>query len=186
MRGLPKDYDLTGSPNYLQHYANGPRRGWIYFLVADDLQLVKIGATNTWSKTDEGLRLNLDTRIRRLRGQTFLKLRLAAITASTPLGSENEHHDYFVNFRYRPDREWFWYIDELREYIAKVAEWDKAMASYVTACERYHYECELDPKGDEEGRIPLPQMPMKAPLLDFASNDRPSPKNTPTGWELKF
>ena len=38
--------ELPDHQRFLEHYASGPLYGFIYFIIADSMNLVKIGATN--------------------------------------------------------------------------------------------------------------------------------------------
>ncbi|GAB5407318.1 MAG: hypothetical protein Aurels2KO_55490 [Aureliella sp.] len=42
------DGDLPDDQRYLSHFAHGKLFGFIYLIVSEEMQLVKIGATNRW------------------------------------------------------------------------------------------------------------------------------------------
>ncbi len=185
-RGIPKGYDISDLPSYMDHFMNRGKRGAVYFLVAEDLSLVKIGGTNTWRSSLDGMYLDMETRVRELQKKLFVPARLAVITMATPAGSEQQHHDYFEAFRYRQDREWFWLVDELKDYVERLAQWEQQMELYVTEHARYEELLRIDPKAEENGTILQPTLPLKGPWLDFKSGVRPKPRRTPSGWEVKF
>lgn len=180
-RGLRNDYDTTGLPHYMPSYMNGLNRGVVYILVAEDLNLVKIGSTNRWKATPTGVYLDAEARIKEVQQSCIVPTRLAAKVLPCHFGTESQHHRYFEQLRYRKDREWFWYVDSLRKYVEELESWSKAWDLYMTDCERYRILCKADPEGEREGRITEPKSP-KAPWLDFSSAC-PKPQSLPIGWK---
>lgn len=178
MRGIRKSFDGSGLPPWMNSFMNGPKRGAIYFLVADDLHLVKIGATNRWKRKGTRTWMEMKRLIEIDRGCP-VPLRLAAFVVATPYGTETQHHRYFANYRLRTNHEWFWYLDELKEYVDRVAAFQESMGNYEIETERYKQMMHSIP----DARLPVPKMPLKGPWLDFSAPP-PILSRIPTGWQL--
>lgn len=119
-----KRVQLVGLPDnirWMAHVAAGQNPGWIYFLVADQLELVKIGACNRY----RGHEFALDERIREVKlGAAIVNFtRKFAMFASVLGLTETE---LFAHFReYRIDTsEWFVLCDDLKEFVECIARCD--------------------------------------------------------------
>src|SRR5438309_889653 len=97
-RGIkPKVFDkLPDDQRYIAHIAGGLNPGYIYFLVCDDVKLVKIGASNRW----DGYILAVNARITEVKNDVpFFNITKEYITLASPLGmGESEIHDHFANY----------------------------------------------------------------------------------------
>ncbi|WP_254511396.1 hypothetical protein [Anatilimnocola floriformis] len=162
---------------------NGKRRGYVYFLVSDALCLVKIGGTNLWYRKGNKVWANVNKRISQVCRVCPVPLRLATVLTGVAFGNESQHHSYFRHYRYQANKEWFWYLDDLKDYIDTIAAYQSQMDNYITASERYTQMLKADPDAERDGRIQIPEMPTNPPWLDFG---KPPPllKNTPASWSL--
>ncbi len=111
LKNLPDDV------RYLAHLASGENPGYIYFLVSDELGLVKIGASNRW--TDDN-KVAVDKRIKEIKNDVpFIKISQEHVILAGPLGySESDIHDHFAD--YRVGGEWFIYSDDLKLFVDKI------------------------------------------------------------------
>lgn len=109
--------NLSDDVRYLAHMASGENPGYIYFLVSEELQLVKIGASNRWSADNE---VAVDKRIREIKNDVpFVNICREHVILAGPLGySESDIHDHFAD--YRVGGEWFIYSDDLKLFVDRI------------------------------------------------------------------
>lgn len=109
--------DLPDEVRYLSHIAAGRNPGWIYMLVASDLGLVKIGASNRW----DGLRVAVDRRIREVKNAAaIINIDRELVVVASALGrNETEIHKHFNE--YRVAGEWFIFADAVQDFVESVA-----------------------------------------------------------------
>ena len=130
LENLPEDL------RYLAHIAEGKNPGYIYFLISDDLGLVKIGASNRW----DGHAVAVDVRIKEVKNDVpFITINREHVVLASALGfGETEIHDHFA--AYRAAGEWFVYSDDLKVFVNNVGdflrqldEWKKDADARPTA-----------------------------------------------------
>ena len=183
MRGMRKNYDVSELPGYMYHLIKGPNRGYTYFLVSDDLSIVKIGGTNDWEIEGDSFSFDAEQRVSAVRQGCPVPLRLAAMLPGVPYGNETSFHRHFKSYRY--EREWYWYLDDLREYIDLVADYASKFEEYVSACED-HRKNEKEAEASRQSfQLPMPVDPGRVPVLDFSTPPAPL-KKRPSGWQLKL
>lgn len=118
-RGIkPKDLqNLPDDMRYLAHIAAGPNPGYLYFLISDQLGVVKIGASNRW----EGHQVAVDKRITEVKNASPLfPIDREFVLLAGPVGmSESAIHDHFKDYRIGKS-EWFIYCDDLKGFVDSV------------------------------------------------------------------
>ncbi|MBL8822273.1 MAG: GIY-YIG nuclease family protein [Planctomycetia bacterium] len=183
MRGMRKNFDISQLPNYMSYFITGRNRGFTYFLVSDDLSLVKIGGTNDWEIEGDTFTFDADQRVSAIRRGCPVPLRLAAMVSGVPYGNEGAFHRYFKSYRY--SREWYWCLDALEEYIEKIAAYSEKMDKYLSDNDDYQRQEKEAAAQDRPFNLPMPIMPLQIPVLDFGTPP-PPPKAIPTGWTLQL
>lgn len=120
--------DLPDNLRHLAHIAGSKNPGYIYLLVAEGLDLVKIGASNRW----EGYKVAVDKRIREIiKDAPMIPMTKELVIVAACLGrTETEIHRHFAD--YRIGGEWFIYADDLKtfadsvaRFLEQVEEWSK-------------------------------------------------------------
>ncbi len=110
--------NLPDHLRYLAQVAGGQNPGYVYFLVSDDLKLVKIGASNRW----DGNNLAVDARIREVKNDVpFVTINREHVILAMVLGlDETEIHEHFSE--YRVAGEWFAYVDDLKKFVDDIGD----------------------------------------------------------------
>lgn len=110
--------NLPDEIRYLAHIVESENPGFIYFLISDDLGLVKIGASNRW----KGHQVAVDSRITEVKNDVpFITIdREYVILAGSLQKTESEIHDHFA--AYHVAGEWYIYSDDLKLFVDEVGE----------------------------------------------------------------
>lgn len=171
--------ELPDDQRFLEHYASGPLYGFIYFIIADSMNLVKIGATNQW----DGLRPVIEPRILKVR-RDIPFLPLSRVTFTTPMAlqmSEPELHEHFESYRveisgkFDPvgDNEWFQLTDSLKAFVDDVALLEKEFERYAKEAAAYKAHEAAQAAARREPTMPMPEWPKVYPWRHL--KDVPAP-----------
>ena len=158
------DNDLPDDQRYLSHFAHGRLFGFIYFIVSQELRIVKIGATNRW----KDLAADVDSRMTEIQlGAPFVNVsRQTAIACSTLGKSEPQVHDHFREYCIRG--EWFQYTGDLKTFVDQVTLLNDEYDRYSDEAETYRQHVNDMKAAGNEPTLPIPDWPNVKPwkLLD--------------------
>lgn len=157
--------NLPDDQRFLDHYASGPLYGFIYFIIADSMALVKIGATNQW----DGLRPVIEPRVLQVR-RAVPFLPISRVTFTTPIAlqmSEPELHEHFESYRVEisgeldpaGDNEWFQLTDALKGFVDDVALLEQEFERYAKESETYKAHETAQAALGREPTMPMPEWP---------------------------
>lgn len=142
--------------------------GFVYFIVCDELHVVKIGHNNRWLPPGTASGDPIFARHRRLRElQTGCpaSLRIAGMVEPRLWGTEDQFHRYFQHFR--KHGEWFWQVGQLATFVQKL--------------EQYRHDVLDVARRSEAGEKGL--VSPQPPFLDLQTPCIPN-EPLPQGWQI--